>query len=206
MEDFYSYLEAHYKYFLALHIIFIVTWFAGLFYIMRLYIYHIEADSKPEPDKRILQTQYKVMEKRLMNIITWPSMILTLVLGSTLVCLNPNLLSQGYFILKLFFVSGVVLYHVQCHVILKQLQRGEIKTTSLKLRIMNEVATVLLFAIVFLIVLKTNTGWVWGTLALIIFSVTLMIAIKMYKKSRDKKEGLDKTPVTEIKEEQEQQK
>lgn len=188
MEDFYTFLKMHYLYFLALHIIFIVTWFAGLFYIVRLFIYHIEADSKPEPDKSILQTQYKIMEKRLLNIITWPSMILTLLFGCTLLCLRPDFLSQGYFILKLFFVAGVVLYHIQCHVIYKQLQRDEIKTTSLKLRIWNEVATVLLFAIVFLIVLKTNTGWVWGTLALIIFSVTLMLAIKLYKKSRDKKE------------------
>lgn len=189
MEDLYAFLQSHYLYFLALHIIFIVTWFAGLFYIVRLFIYHIEADAKPEPDKRILQTQYKIMEKRLLNIITWPSMILTLLLGTTLVSLHPYFLSQGYFILKLFFVSGVVFYHMQCYVIYKQLQRDEIKTTSLKLRIWNEVATVLLFAIVFLIVLKTNTGWVWGTLSLIILSVTLMIAIKIYKKGRDKKEG-----------------
>lgn len=189
MEDFYTFLQGHYLYFLALHIIFIVTWFAGLFYIVRLFIYHIEADSKQEPDKTILQTQYKIMEKRLLTIITWPSMVLTLLFGGTLLCLRPFFLSQGYFILKLFFVAGVVLYHIQCYVIYKQLQRNEIKTTSLKLRIWNEVATVLLFAIVFLIVLKTNTGWVWGTLTLIIFSLTLMFAIKLYKKSRDNKES-----------------
>ncbi len=187
--DYYLYFQEHYLYFKALHIIFIVSWFAGLLYIVRLFIYHVEANAKPEPDRTILQNQYKIMEKRLMNIITWPSMILTVIIGSSLVCLAPGFLSQGYFILKLFFVAGVILYHVQCHVIFKQLQRDEVKTTSLKLRIWNEVATVLLFAIVFLIVLKTNTGWVWGMLALVIFSVTLMFAIKLYKKSRDRKEG-----------------
>ncbi len=200
--DYYSYLQQHYLYFKALHIIFIVTWFAGLFYIVRLFIYHIEANAKPEPDKTILQNQYKIMEKRLMNIITWPSMILTVIIGSLLVYLSPVFLSQGYFILKLFFVAGVILYHVQCHVILKQLHRGEVKSTSLKLRVWNEVATVLLFAIVFLIVLKSNTGWVWGMLSLIIFSLTLMFAIKIYKKSREKK-GEEITSTNESKVDQE---
>jgi putative membrane protein len=179
----------YYLYLKSLHIIFIVTWFAGLFYIVRLFIYHTEADSKPEPEKSILQKQYKIMSKRLWYGITWPSMILTLIFGGSLVYLQPFFLSQGYFILKLCFVAGLILYHMQCHVIFKQLQRDEVKRTSLKLRIWNEVATVLLFAIVFLIVLKTNTGWIWGMLGLIIFSATLMLAIKLYKKSREKREG-----------------
>jgi putative membrane protein len=171
----------------SLHLIFIVTWFAGLFYIVRLFIYHTEADVKPEPEKSILQKQYKIMSKRLWYGITWPSMILTIIFGGSLLWLQPYYLSQGYFILKLCFVGALILYQMQCHVIFKQLQRDEVKYSSLKLRIWNEVATVLLFAIVFLIVLKTNTGWVWGMLGLVIFSATLMLAIKIYKKSREKK-------------------
>lgn len=194
----------YYLYLKSLHIIFIVTWFAGLFYIVRLFIYHTEADVKPEPEKSILQKQYKIMSKRLWYGITWPSMILTIIFGGSLLWLQPFFLSQGYFILKLCFVAGLILYHMQCHVIFKQLQRDEVKRSSLKLRIWNEVATVLLFAIVFLIVLKTNTGWVWGMLGLIIFSATLMLAIKLYKKSREKKEGKIE-PLTE-KQEIEQQK
>jgi putative membrane protein len=179
----------YYLYIKSLHFIFIVTWFAGLFYIVRLFIYHTEADIKPEPEKSILQKQYKIMSKRLWYGITWPSMILTILFGGSLLWLQPYFLTQGYFILKLCFVAGLILYHMQCHVIFKQLQRDEVKRSSLKLRIWNEVATVLLFAIVFLIVLKSNTGWVWGMLGLVIFSATLMLAIKIYKKSRDKKEG-----------------
>jgi putative membrane protein len=172
----------------SLHIIFIVTWFAGLLYIVRLFIYHTEAEAKPEPEKSILQKQYKIMSKRLWYGITWPSMILTLIFGGSLLWLQPYFLSQGYFILKLCFVAGLILYHIQCNVIFKQLQRDEVRYSSLKLRIWNEVATVLLFAIVFLIVLKTNTGWVWGMLGLVIFSATLMLAIRIYKKGREKKE------------------
>lgn len=182
-------MEEYYGYFKALHIIFIVTWFAGLFYIVRLFIYHTEAEQKPEPEKSILQNQYKIMEKRLWYGITWPSMFLTLIFGGSLLWVNPALLSQGYFILKLCFVGVLILYHFQNHVIFKHLQNNEVRSTSLKLRIWNEVATILLFAIVFLIVLKSNTGLVWGMLGLIIFSATLMLAIKIYKKSREKNSG-----------------
>jgi putative membrane protein len=181
-------MENMYRYVLALHIIFIVTWFAGLFYIVRLFIYHTEAEQKQEPEKNILQTQYKIMEKRLWYGITWPSLVLTILLGSTMVYLNQGILSNAYFILKLCFVGGLVLYHCQCHVMFKQLQKDIVKYTSFKLRLWNEVATVFLAAIVFLIILKSNTGFIWGMLGLIVFSATLVLAIKIYKKGREKKE------------------
>jgi putative membrane protein len=182
-------MAEYYGYFKALHIIFIVTWFAGLFYIVRLFIYHTEADQKTEPEKSILQNQFKLMEKRLWYGITWPSMFLTLVFGGSLLWVNPVFLTQAYFILKLAFVGGLILYHFQCHVFFKQLQNDEVKSTSLKLRIWNEVATIFLVAIVFLIVLRSNTGFIWGMLGLVVFTVTLMLAIKLYKKSRLKKEA-----------------
>jgi protoporphyrinogen IX oxidase len=180
-------MENLYRYILSLHIIFIVTWFAGLFYIVRLFIYHTEADIKTEPEKSILQNQYKLMEKRLWFGITWPSMILTVIFGSWMVYLNIGILQNAYFILKLCFVGGLILYHFQCHVIYKQLKNDVIKYTSFKLRLWNEVATIFLVAIVFLIILRSNTGFIWGMLGLIIFSATLMLAIQIYKKSREKK-------------------
>jgi putative membrane protein len=177
-----------YLYIKSLHIIFIVTWFAGLFYMVRLFVYHAESELKPEPEKSILQKQYKIMEKRLWYAITWPSLVLTLIFGGWLLWLNPYFLSEGYFILKLCFVAGLILYHMQCHVIFKRLQRDDVKITSFKMRLFNEIPTVILFAVVFLIVLKSNTGWVWGMLGLIILSATLTMATKLYKKSREKKE------------------
>ncbi len=181
MENLHGYLK-------ALHIIFIVTWFAGLFYIVRLFIYHTEAETKPEPEKSILQNQYKIMEKRLWYGITWPSMIITLILGSWMLWENSAFLYQAYFVLKLCFVGGLVLYHIQCHVIFKQLQNNIIKHTSFKLRLWNELATLFLVAIVFLIVLKSNSGFIWGTLGLVVFAVTLMLAVKIYKRNRERKE------------------
>jgi protoporphyrinogen IX oxidase len=180
-------MEKYIGYFKALHIIFVVTWFAGLFYIVRIFIYHTEANDKKEPERSILQSQFKIMAKRLWYGITWPSMILTLIAGGSILWVVPEFLSQGYFILKLCFVGGLILYHFQCHMIFKQLQNDIIKSTSFKLRLWNELATVFLVAIVFLIVLKSNTGFIWGMLGLIIFSATLMLAVQIYKKSREKK-------------------
>ena len=172
----------------ALHIIFVVTWFAGLFYIVRLFIYHSEAETKAEPERSILQKQYKLMEKRLWYGITWPSMILALIFGCWMIFVMPIevYLFQAYFILKLCFVGGLILYHFECHVMFKQLQRDFVKHSSFKLRLWNEVATVFLVAIVFLIVLKDSSGFVWGMLGLVVFSVTIVLAIKIYKKSREK--------------------
>src|ERR1035437_8085389 len=120
----------------ALHIIFVVTWFAGLFYIVRLFIYHSEAETKAEPERSILQNQYKIMEKRLWYGITWPSMILAIGFRTAVICVMPIevYLFQAYFILKLCFVGGLVLYHFECHVMFKQLQRDFVKHSSFKLR------------------------------------------------------------------------
>ncbi len=168
----------------ALHIIFIVTWFAGLFYIVRLFIYFTEAEKKQEPEKSILQNQFKIMQRRLWYGITWPSMIITLVLGGWMLYENIAFLYQAYFLLKLCFVGALILYHIQCHSIYKQLQNNIVKRSSFMLRMWNEVATILLVAIVFLIVLKSNTGWIWGMLGLVIFSITLFLAIRIYRKRR----------------------
>ena len=171
-------------YILALHIIFIVTWFAGLFYIVRLFVYHAEADKKEEPERSILQKQYKIMEKRLWYGIAWPSMIFTIILGGWLLWLNPGLFNEDYFKLKLCFVGGLILYHLQCHNMFRQFRNDLVKYTSFKLRLWNEGATIFLVAIVFLIVLKSNTDFVRGLLGLLLFSVIIFLAIRIYRNRR----------------------
>src|ERR1017187_5529456 len=99
-------------YLLALHIIFVVTWFSGLFYIVRLFVYHAEAEKKIEPEKSILQKQYKLMEKRLWYGITWPSMIGTYVFGFWMLYENYGLNIPAWLLLKLSFVFGLTLYHI----------------------------------------------------------------------------------------------
>src|ERR1051325_6582816 len=172
----------------ALHIIFVITWFAGLFYIVRLFVYHSEAEKKPEPEKSILQNQYTLMEKRLWYGIAWPSMIGVYIFGSWIFLSNFSYyFSAPWFILKLCFVFGLTLYHMQCHVMFANYQRGIVKYSSVKMRLWNEVATIFLVAIVFIVILKDSFSYVWGLLGLILFTVTIYLAIRIYKKSRENK-------------------
>ena len=170
----------------ALHIIFVITWFAGLFYIIRLFIYHVEAEEMEEPAKEILQTQYKLMAKRLWYIITWPSAILASFFAFWLLYKNPAYLTMSWMLVKLSFVLALYIYHGICHRIFKQLQNDIINYTSFKLRIWNEVATILLFAIVFLVTLKSAINWIWGVAGIFLFGVLLMLGIKLYKRIRTK--------------------
>ena len=175
-----------YLYIKAIHIIFIITWFAGLFYMVRIFIYHIEAAEKPEPDRSVLVKEYKRNARRLWFAITWPSAILTLIFGTWLLLLMPGYLKQGFMHVKLGFVLLLYIYHLACHRIFRQLQNDIVKYTSPQLRVWNEVATVLLIAIVFLIVLKNTLSMFWGLVGLIIFTLVLLLAIRIYKRVREK--------------------
>lgn len=167
----------------ALHIIFVVTWFAGLFYIVRLFIYHVEAEEKPETEKNILQNQYKIMERRLWNIITAPSMILTVATG-LYIAYEMHFFRMGWLHLKILLVILLMVYHFICLRILKRLLKDEIVYTSTNLRLWNEVATLLLVAIVFLVELKNSMSLVWGLGGLIVLAIIMMLAVRLYKKRR----------------------
>ncbi|UFH56308.1 CopD family protein [Spirosoma sp. KNUC1025] len=166
----------------ALHIIFVVTWFAGLFYIPRLFIYTTEAQTQDEPGRSLLQNQFRLMQRRLWYGITWPSAIITLGLGLTTwynYGATPN-----WLIYKLVLVAGLYGYHGFCHVLFRQQQRGEFRYTSTQLRIWNEVATLFLFAIVFLVVLKDALNMLWGMLGLFALLIVLLVAIRVYRRLR----------------------
>jgi protoporphyrinogen IX oxidase len=172
----------------AIHIIFVVTWFSGLFYIVRLFIYHTETLQKPEPEKSILQSQFKVMEKRLWYFIAVPSMYLTVASGLWLAWdFLPDLGNYPWLLLKLAFVFGLVLYHIQCGVILRQLHSNRFKYSSFQLRLWNEGATLFLVAIVFIIVLKNMFDWIWGMGGLLLLGSCLWVAASWYKAAREKK-------------------
>lgn len=169
----------------ALHIIFVVSWFAGLFYIVRLFIYHTEAQQKSEAEKNILSAQFVEMEKKLWWIITTPAMILTIVFGAWMILLNPDYyLNASWMQIKLAFVGLLLVYHFVCQGILTKLRNGQFTWTSNGLRIWNEVATLALVAIVFLVVMKDSLNWIKGTIGFFAVAIGLMIAIKIYKRSR----------------------
>lgn len=176
-----------YLYIKAIHIIFVVSWMAGLFYIVRLLIYHTEAQQKPEPEKSILSRQFEVMEKKLWNIITIPAMVLTVLAGGLMIHLNPALFFMPWMQVKLAFVVGLLIYHFICENKIKQMRQGIFKWTSTQLRLWNEVATIFLVAIVFVVILKNAVSWIWGLLGLVAFAVIIMLAVKIYKRVREKK-------------------
>ena len=163
-----------------------ITWFAGLFYIVRLFVYQIEAHYKGSPEKEILGAQYKIMTKRLWYIIAWPSMILAVGFAIWLLVLRPFYITDAWMQVKLGFVVLLILYHIKCHIIFKQLQNDVVRHTSNFMRLFNEGATLLLFAIVFLVVLKSAINWIYGVVGIVLFSVILMLGYKFYKRIRDK--------------------
>ncbi|SDM17128.1 CopD family protein [Siphonobacter aquaeclarae] len=176
-----------YEYLKSLHIIFVVSWFAGLFYLPRLFIYHTEANDKPEPAREILLAEYRRNEKLLFNAIMIPAMWLTLLSATWMLYLFPYWLQQSWMHLKLLFVAGVIGYHFYCRKLLLELRENRFRHSSPQLRLWNEVATILLFAIVFLVVLKNALDWIYGVAGIIAFAVLLMTAVRMVKRLRERK-------------------
>jgi len=178
-----------YDYIKALHIIFIVTWFAGMFYLVRLFIYNTEANDKPEPDRSILHRQFQTMIKRLWLGITAPSAFLTLVFGPWVMLKGgwDKILTTDagkWLLIKLVFVVLLYVYHFTLYAIYKQEAKGIFKYSSQQLRIWNEVATIFLVPIVMLATVKSSISWLWGLIGLIGFVIILMSAIKIYKAVR----------------------
>lgn len=175
---------AYYNTIKALHLIFVVTWFAGLFYIPRLFIYQLEAHLEAEESKRHTLPLLKLMTKRLWSIITAPSAVLATGFAVWLLVLNPALLSQGWMHAKLGFVVLLWAYHLKCRGIMKQLQADRIVYTPQWMRLWNEGATVLLFAIVFAVILRNAFDALYALVGLIVLVVFLMWGIKAYKNYR----------------------
>jgi len=177
MVDFYPYIK-------ALHLIFVITWFAGLFYIVRLFVYQIEAYHKPQPEKEILGKQLKLMAQRLWYIITWPSMLLAVSCGITMLLFRPFYLADTWMQIKLGFVLLLVAYHLFCHRFYKKLQRDEVSYSTQFMRIFNEGATLVLFAVIFIMNFRYTMHWLYGLIGLILLAVLLMLGIRLYKRIR----------------------
>ena len=179
-------MAEYYLYIKSVHIIFVVCWMAALFYIVRLFIYHTEAQAKPEPDRAILSEQFNIMERKLWYIIAVPSMLITIIAGGLMLYINPGLFKEGWMHIKLAFVGALIVYHHICQSKIKQMQNGIYNWTSTQLRLWNELATLFLFAIVFLVVLRNSLNWIFGVVGIIAFSIIIMCAVKIYKHFREK--------------------
>ncbi len=183
----------------SLHIIFVVCWFAALFYMVRLFIYTAETQKKEEPERTILTKQLLIMQKKLWYIIGWPGMIGTFIFGWWMIWQNTAYLSMPWMWLKLFLVGLLFLYHLQCQMIFKKQSDGTFKWSSFKLRLFNELATVFLVGIVFLVTVKSTGSLVWGLLGMIIFAAVMMAFVTIYRNMREKDKETEGTKGTEEK-------
>ncbi|MEL6902903.1 MAG: protoporphyrinogen oxidase HemJ [Cyanobacteria bacterium J06606_4] len=173
-----------YYWFKAFHIVGVVVWFAGLFYLVRLFIYHVEAEQEPEPARSILKQQYAIMETRLLKIITTPGMLLTLAMAGGLLWQRPDVLREGWMHAKLGFVALLLIYHMYCARLRKQLAAGECKWGPKQLRALNEGPTLLLVTVVMLVVFQNSfptsaTTWLIAGLIL-----SFVITIQLYARKR----------------------
>ena len=173
-----------YLYAKAIHIIFVICWMAGLFYAVRLFVYHTEARQRAAAEYGVLHRQFTVMEKKLWWVITTPSMYLAVLGGLTMLWQAPDLLAAPWMQVKLGFVAVLIAYHFICQRIMFRLEAEQSRWTSVHLRLWNEVATVILFAIVFLVVLKHALNWIYGVLGIVALAIVLMLAVRLYKRAR----------------------
>jgi len=178
-----------YLYLKALHIIFIVCWFAGLFYIVRLFVYYAEAQAKEQLERSILTKQLALMTNRLWFIITWPAAVLATIFGVWMLIENPILLQQPWMHVKLLFVVLLWIYHFKCHQFVKQVENDTLKKSNSFFRIWNEGATIILFSVVFLVILKNAFNWIFGVVGIIVFSMLLMMGYKFYKRVRERNQN-----------------
>ncbi|MFL1894337.1 CopD family protein [Aquimarina sp. 2-A2] len=176
----------YYNYIKSLHLIFVITWFAGLFYIPRLFVYQIEAYQKSEPERTILTSQFKLMTKRLWFIISWPSAILATGFAIWLLVLMPGWLQAPWMHVKLGFVVLLIGYHLKCHHLYKQLQQDIVKWSSNQMRLWNEGSTLILFSVIFLVIVRDAVNWVYGVIGIFLLAIMLMLGIKIYKRIREK--------------------
>jgi len=173
-----------YLWFKTLHIVGVVVWFAGLFYLVRLFIYHVEADDLDEQLKQPFQEQYTLMERRLANIITTPGMVVAVAMAVGLLITQPSWLHQGWMHAKLGFVALLLAYHWFCYRLMGQLHRGDCAWNGRQLRALNELPTLLLVIVVMLVVFKNQfpTGAAtWFMVALVVF---MAASIQFYARWR----------------------
>ncbi len=180
-----------YFWFKAFHLVGIVCWFAGMFYLPRLFVYHAEANEQPEPARSILKAQYQVMEKRLYSIIMTPAMLLTVAMAVGLLTIEPEVLKQPWLHVKLACVLLLLSYHHYCKRIMKKLAQDECQMTSQQFRWFNEFPTVFFVVVVLLAVFKNNFPTDAVTWLIAAMVVAMAVAIQLYARKRrlDREKG-----------------
>lgn len=172
----------------AFHIVGFVAWFAGLFYLVRMFVYSAESMEKQEPERTILSKQFILMEWRVYKIICNPAMVLTWACGLGMLFLYGTewLVANPWMHIKLTLLVLMTGYHHFCKRVIKKIEKGETTFNSFQFRLLNELPTLFLISIVLLAVLKNSLNFLYAFLGVLLFGFLLFIFAKMYKKHREK--------------------
>jgi protoporphyrinogen IX oxidase len=171
-------------YFKAFHIIGGVAWFAGLFYLVRIFVYHIEANQKDVSLQSHFKDQYVLMEQRTYKIICNPAMMITWFCGLSMTILNPAYWSMPWFQFKIVVLILLTCYHLWTKSMIKKLSQDQQPYTSFQFRLLNELPTIFLLTIVLLAVLRDTLNFFYALGGVLVFAVLLYVIAKIYKTRR----------------------
>lgn len=175
--------------FKIVHIIGFVAWFAGLFYLVRMFVYHTEAYDYDQPKQDILRAQFNLMESRVYTIICNPAMMITWTFGLLMI------FTYGYewfaintwLHFKIAILILMTIYHLYCKRLIKKLENGKTGFSSIQFRLFNEIPTLFLIIITSIAVFKNGTNPII-LLASIAGVIVVLVAItKLYKRIRESK-------------------
>lgn len=170
----------------SFHIVGFVSWFAGLFYLVRMFVYYAEANEKPEPLRAEWKKQYTLMQWRAYKIICNPAMMITWTCGIAMLINTPAFLQQGWMHVKLTLLVLLTGYHLYCKGIIKKQENGEKTFGSFGFRLLNELPTLFLVAIVLLAVVKDLLNFIYLFLGIMAFGAALFMSARAYKNHREK--------------------
>ncbi len=173
-----------YLWFKAFHLVGVVAWFAGMFYLPRLFVYHAEANEQPEAVRIVLQQQYQIMEKRLYRIIMTPAMVLTVAMAIGMVIVAPDLLKETWLHVKFGLVLLLLGYHHFCARLMKEMAAGQFRFTGQQFRWFNELPTVLFVIVVLLAVFKNNFPTSAASWSVVGMVVAMAAIIQLYARKR----------------------
>lgn len=176
------------QFFKTLHIFGFVAWFAGLFYLVRMFVYHTEAHDQEEPKKRILTAQYALMEQRVMKIICNPAIVITWFGGLMMIYLYGMdwFRLSPWLHVKLALLVLLTCYHWYCGKIIHQLELGKTSFSSTGFRLFNEVPTIFLILITALAIYKNGINYLYLIVSIILIGIVLILLTKLYKYFRER--------------------
>lgn len=175
----------------SLHIVGAVGWFGGLFYLVRIFVYHKEALSLPSPDREILIKQYRIMEDRVYRIICKQGMYITWVFGILMIFLYGMdwMAANGWLHVKLLLVVLLTGYQHYCKGIIRKLADDTATYSSFGFRLLNEVPSILLLMIVLLAVYRNTIDYPKAILGIAIFGLLIYLIARRYKTLREHNEN-----------------